>query len=262
MPASCIAPNPIHNIFHLLRLNGASVFDRGHSIGGNKLPYITFISTAGFFRTVGHIISFYTLIPKEPHTPKDGLSRTVAEKRLVQKVQIGMFVVLIAALPALVYIPEILNYPVRLIFLVAGGIFCITLIILHQYNQRPSIGQGPGTLSVFWLIIIALVPTFLLTLLLHISISYYIVRESEMNPVEQVRCEITGLTGREKKRRRRDGSGVYFAFKGDTIHMKTGFNAVRKIRTDNLYSEYLMVVDVRRAPFNAYVVERWKIIHK
>ena len=202
------------------------------------------------------------MIREDKYTPIENQPRTDAEKRLVAKIQIGVFVVIIASLPAFVNMPVILNYPVWLIFAVAGGVFFFALIILYRYNQRPTLALGSGGMSIFLLAIIALVPTIMLTFVIHIFISYYIIQESKKNTIEQVRCEITGLTGQEKKRRKRDGSGVYFAFKGDTLHMKISFNVVKGIRKDNLFRESLMVVNVRKGPFDCYVVEKWKVVRK
>lgn len=76
------------------------------------------------------------------------------------------------------------------------------------------------------------------------------------NPIETIKCKITGLTDYSKN------SSFYYEYKGKEYIIYAHRAIMSKIYIEKNQDEYWFVAKVRKGLLNSYVIEDWDIVHK
>jgi len=76
------------------------------------------------------------------------------------------------------------------------------------------------------------------------------------NPIETIKCKITGLTDYSKN------SSFYYEYKGEEYIIYAHRAIMSKIYIEKNQDEYWFVAKVRKGLLDSYVIEDWDIVHK
>lgn len=90
-----------------------------------------------------------------------------------------------------------------------------------------------------------------------IPFNLYIKESSKNNPIETYRCNIESIL--IKYRRRSDHFSAYYSFKNKTIGHNISREKAEALEKNDNYKKYYVHLEVRKGPFETYVVQDWQL---
>lgn len=86
-----------------------------------------------------------------------------------------------------------------------------------------------------------------------IPCNIYIKESAKSNPIETYRCNIDSIL--IKYRRRSDSFKAYFNFKNETLSHNILRETAEKLKENDNYKKYYIYLEVRKGPFETYVIQ-------
>lgn len=92
---------------------------------------------------------------------------------------------------------------------------------------------------------------------LAIPLNLYIKESSKNNPIETYRCNIESIL--IEYRRRSDRFTAYYNFKNKSLGHKISREKAEQLEKNDTYKKYYVYLEVRKGPFETYVVQDWQL---
>ncbi len=160
---------------------------------------------------------------------------------------------LIALILAMWSSDDILFYP--FIYTVYLAIPFFFLGVFYCWNEFKSILLEKFTWETILVIPLLLVMSITIAALcvsvLVIPFNYYIKESSKNNPIETYRCNIDYVS-------KNSSYTTYYIFKNETFGQSISYKKAEELKENDNYKNYYVHLEVRKGPFETYVIQTWK----